>query len=180
MKTMRTVAIVLAASLVALTACSTADEGSSHSSVFQHLSIDNHGNVIALARDGREATVTPAGDLVISGKPLAVTLEQRQLLETYRNAALELRDDGVATGKAGVHTGIHAIGAVASGLASGDPDSIGAKVNANADKVGALAREVCKDLARLYALQGKLTVAIPAFQPYATIERREVSGCRVD
>ncbi|TAN03931.1 MAG: hypothetical protein EPN36_11015 [Rhodanobacteraceae bacterium] len=169
---------ILALALGLLAACSTGNQGGTYSSAFQHLSIDSNGNVIALAHDGSKATVTAAGALAINTKSIAVTPTQRQALENYHAAAIKLLDDGIATGKAGLSTGMHAIGAVVSGLASGNPDSIDAKVNARADKVSALAENVCTDLAQLYAAQGRVAAAIPAFKPYATIAPQEISDCQ--
>jgi hypothetical protein len=173
--------VAIAALLLApLAACSAGNQGGSYSSAFQHLSIDGSGNVIAHARDGRQATVTAAGDLSLGGKAVTVTPAQRQLLGAYHGAALKLRDDGVATGKAGMQTGMAALSAVASGLASGKPDSIGAKVDASAGKVDALARNVCHDLGALYQDQTAVAEAIPAFTPYATIQAHAVSDCHVE
>lgn len=163
--------------IVMLAACSQGDYDHADTSVFRHLSIAKNGDVLAHARDGSSARISPAGDLVIGEKRIAGDSGQRKLLRSYYADALALRDDAVATGKAGVQTGLTAVSAVASGLASGNPDSIDPKVNAKADKVDALAQTVCRDLARLYTDQGEVTAAIPAFGPYATIEPHEVSDC---
>jgi len=163
-----------------LAACSSGGHDAGSTSVFQHLSISDNGDVIAHARDGSNARISAAGELEIAGKPVPVNPTQRQLLAGYHADAVKLQKDGIATGAAGLSTGMHALSAVASGLASGNPDSIDAKVNAKADKVEALARTVCGDLAHLYADQGQLTAAVAAFKPYATIEQHEVSDCHTD
>lgn len=175
MSTLRAVGLTLGVALLA--ACSSGGRDAGHTSVFQHLSIADNGDVIAHAHGGGDARVSAAGALAIAGKPVAVNPAQRQLLQGYHADALKLQKDGIATGAAGLSTGLHALGAVATGLANGDPDSIDSKVNARADKVEALARVVCEDFARLYADQGKVTAAIPAFAPYATIEAHDVSDC---
>lgn len=164
----------------ALAACTYGGQGGGTTSVFQHLTITHDGDVIAHAHDGSSARITRSGDLDIQGKSIGVTQAQRELLKGYRNDALALRSDAVATGKAGARTGLHAVGAVVSGLASGNPDSIDAKVNASAGQVRAMAQAVCKDLAQLYANQNKVVAALPAFKPYATIEPHEVSDCKAE
>lgn len=164
----------------ALAACTHGGQGGSTTSVFQHLTITNDGDAIAHAHDGSNARIDAAGDLEIQGKSVKVTQAQRELLKSYRNDALALRSDAVATGKAGARTGLHAVGAAVSGLASGNPDSIDAKVNASADQVRTMAQAVCKDLAQLYADQNKVVAALPAFQPFATIEPHEVSDCKAE
>jgi hypothetical protein len=178
MTSLKAFALALAVGLLA--ACSQGRGDDGHTSVFQHLSIADNGDVIAHARDGSSARISAAGDIEIGGKPITVTAAQRRLLQSYHADTLALRRDAVATGKAGIQTGLHAISAVAKGLASGNPDSIDAEVNSRAQKVDALAHGVCQDLARLYADQGQVATAIPAFNPYATIEPREVSDCDAD
>lgn len=175
---LRAVGLTLCLGLLA--ACSPDRGDSRDTSAFQHLSIEDNGDVLAYAHDGNNARISAAGELDIAGKPVSVNPAQRQLLKGYHADALMLQKDGIATGAAGLSTGIHALGAVATGLASGNPDSIDAKVNARADKVEALARTVCADLARLYADQGELAAAVPAFAPYATIKSHEVSDCHTD
>ncbi|HEX6613525.1 MAG TPA: hypothetical protein VF022_06665 [Rhodanobacteraceae bacterium] len=174
---LRATGLTLAVALLA--ACSSGGHDGS-TSVFQHLSIADNGDVIAYARDGGNARIGAMGELAIAGKAVPVAPAQRELLQAYHADAVKLQKDGIATGAAGLSTGMHALGAVATGLASGKPDSIDAKVNAKADKVEALARVVCEDLARLYADQGKLAAAVPAFAPYATIESHNVSECHAD
>jgi len=175
---LRVSGLVLATAL--LGACNHGGDHSRTTSVSRHLSIADNGDVIAYARDGSTARISVAGDLEIAGKPVTVSSAGRKRLQGYRSDALALRHDAIATGKAGVQTGLHALDAVAKGLASGDTDSIDSEVNSRAGKVDALAHTVCQDLARLYADQGQVTAAIPAFRPYATIERHEVSDCHTD
>ena len=175
---MRKLCILCAASGLAVLAASCSRADGNSTSAFEHLSIASNGDVIAHARDGGNARIGAAGDLEIQGKQVAVTPAQRQLLQTYHSDAVALRNDAIATGKAGMQTGLHALDAVAKGLASGHPDSIDSEVNSRASKVDALANAVCTDLGRLYTAQGEVTTAIPAFGPYATIEQHEVSDCR--
>lgn len=172
--------LLVASSLGVLGACSHAGNDSQTTSVFQHLSIANNGDVMVHARAGSDARITATGDLSIQGTNVAVTPAQRELLQGYHADATRLRKDAIATGKAGMETGMHALDAVAKGLASGNADSIDSEVNSHANKVDALAHAVCQDLARLYADQGRVTATIPAFSPYATIESHEVSECRGD
>jgi hypothetical protein len=163
-----------------LAACAAGGNSGTTNSAFQHISIADNGDVIAHATDGSDARITAAGDLDIQGKNVAVTPAQRELLQSYHADAMKLRKDAVATGKAGVETGMHALDAVAKGLASGSADSIDSEVNSRANKVDTLAHAVCQDLARLYADQGQVAAAIPGFSSYATIKPHEVSECRDD
>ena len=93
---------------------------------------------------------------------------------------LGLQLDAAATGAAGMATAATALGAVASGLASGDTKSIDAKVDAKADQTQAAAMRVCADLAALRDKQGAIVAQLPAFAPYATISADEASACTDD
>lgn len=176
---MRKLCILCVAALAVLAASCSRASGNSNGT-FQHLSFASNGDVIAHARDGSNARIDATGDLAIQGRQVPVTPAQRQLLQTYHSDAIALRNDAIATGKAGMQTGLHALDAVAKGLASGHPDSIDSEVDSRASKVDALAKTVCTDLGRLYAAQGGITNAIPVFGPYATIEQHDVSDCRND
>lgn len=164
----------------ALGACSHGGNSYGNTSAFQHIDVANNGDLIVHARNGTNARITPAGDLTIAGKPVAVDGTQRRLLTGYRTDAVTLRKDAIATGKAGASLGLNALGTVAKGLASGDPDSIDKQLQPQTDKIDTLGQKVCRDLAALYAAQGKLVAAISTFSPYATIESHEVSECRDD
>lgn len=150
---------------------------SDDSSVFQHISIHD-GSIAVHARNAPDAIVTPAGDLNIAGKAIALTPDQRVLLQQYYTQVMAVRDDGIATGKAGAAMAGHAIGSVASGFAHGNPDSIGPAIETRAKGIEAKAMAVCNDVAALRAKQDTIASSLPAFKPYASIEASEVSDCR--
>ncbi len=150
---------------------------SDDSSVFNHISIHD-GSVAVHARSAPDAEVTTAGDLSIDGKVVAVTNDQRDLLKQYYAQVIAIRNDGIATGKAGAAMAGHAIGSVASGLAHGNPDSIGPAIESRAKGIEAKAMAVCNDVETLRAKQTAIASAVPAFKPYALIDANEVKDCR--
>lgn len=77
-----------------------------------------------------------------------------------------------------MHQQIAALGAVAQGLAKGNPDEIDAKVEHEASQVEALANKVCLNLADIRSTQEAIVAEIPAFKPYATIEAQQVKDCQ--
>ena len=85
--------------------------------------------------------------------------------------------DGIATGKAGASMAGHAIGDVASGLAHGDPDSIGPAIDAHAKTVEAKALAICGDMVALRAKQDAIAAALPSFKPYASIHGNGKTDC---
>ena len=141
-------------------------------------SIRIHEGSIAIHRTGApEADVTVAGDLTIDGKPVALAPNQRDLLKQYYAQVMLVRADGIATGKAGASMAGHAIGDVASGLAHGDPDSIGPAIDAHAKTVEAKALAICGDMVALRAKQDAIAAALPAFKPYASIHGNGKTDC---
>jgi hypothetical protein len=136
------------------------------------------GSIAVHARGAPNADITATGDLSIDGKAVALTPEQRTLLKQYYVQVMAVRDDGIATGKAGAAMAGHAIGSVASGLAHGDPDSIGPAIDARAKQVEAKAMAVCNDVQALQAQQNAIASALPAFRPYARIGARSVTNCK--
>ncbi|MGA9342487.1 MAG: hypothetical protein WBV61_09185 [Rhodanobacteraceae bacterium] len=125
-----------------------------------------------------DATVSAAGQLQIGDAPVATPEPQRAQLSLYFVQAQALQRDGLAIGKAGAKTALHAIGGVVSGLAHGDPDRIGPAVEAQAAKVEASVAGLCADLKALKATQDKLAAALPAFKPYAVIDSARADDCR--
>jgi hypothetical protein len=155
----------------AIAACGHAD------SQFQHLSVMDDSHIAVHAPGLADAVVEASGTLSIAGTPVAVNAGQAQIAARYFASALALRNDAIKTGAAGASTAATAIASVAVGLASGNPDSIDAKVNASASKVEAAANRVCADLQALTQAQNDLAAALPQFKPYATIAAHEANDC---
>ena len=163
---------ILLALCAATAACSHGD------SEFQHLSVLDDTHVAVHAPGLADAVVTASGALSIAGTPVTVDAAQAQIAARYFASALALRSDAMKTGAAGASTAATAIASVAVGLASGNPDSIDAKVNASAAKVEAAADRVCADVQALTQAQNELAAALPQFKPYATIAAHEANNCR--
>lgn len=156
-----------------LAACESGQKNTS----FTHFSVVDDTHVAIHARGAADAILAADGSLRIDGKTVTLTPPQQGLLEGYYHAIDGLRRDAIATGAAGIATAGTAIVSVVSGLASGDPDSIGPKVDAKAAKVDAAAAKVCADLAELRKQQEAIVVQLDAFRPYASIEASESEDC---
>ena len=156
----------------ATAACSHGD------SRFQHLSVLDDTHVAVHAPGRADVIISASGALSIAGTPVTVNAAQAQSAARYFANAMALRNDAIKTGAAGASTAATAIASVAVGLASGDPDSIDAKVNASAAKVDAAANRVCVDLQALAKAQDDLVAAYPEFKPYATIAAHDVNDCK--
>lgn len=135
------------------------------------------GQAVVRAPGQPDASIAADGALRIGETAIATTPGQRTQLARYYAEAAALRDDGIATGKAGLAVAGHAIGAVISGLASGDSDRIDKEVDAKARTVEASARKLCADLAQLRSTQDAIAAQLPAFRPYARIDAGGAERC---
>lgn len=150
-------------------------------------SIDNGaikvvGSRVTLNPDhGPDATISSTGDFAVDGKPVDVTPTQRALLMHYYADAVGVRDHGLATGKAGAAIAGKALDGVAAGLAGGNSDSIGKRVDAQVARVKETAMKICDDLAGIRTLQNQLARQLPAFKPYGQLVSADsVDDCRED
>lgn len=140
-----------------------------------------HGNI---SLDGRgnapKAEITPKGDLLIDGKAVAVTAEQRMLLLDYRAQVAGVASAGMDVGVQGARLAARAVGEAVRGVFSGDPEGIEKRVEAQAEPIRAAALELCDRLPGLFDAQQKLAKSLPAFAPYATMEQNDIDDCRED
>jgi hypothetical protein len=164
----------LAVLVMTATACSNESDSDS----FTHLSPLGNGQFAVHRHNGPDAVVSANGELTIDGKVVVLDQAQKVLVTRYFAGARSLRDDGIATGMAGASTALTAISSVVSGLANGEPDKIGADVEAKAAKVEASAEKVCVDLRELATTQNALAASLPEFKPYALIDEKEIDECR--
>jgi hypothetical protein len=169
MKSIRTLLTVAALS-AALAACGDTTIGDGFGG--HHLRLRD-GLLTAHVNGLPDAVINAAGDLTIADKPVAVTPAQHELLKKYYEQVANVRQAGIETGKAGAAMSAHAIGAVASGLAHGDPDSIGPKIDAQAQEIEAKALAICESVNALQKTQDAVAASLPAFKPYAAIELRD-------
>ena len=131
-----------------------------------HLDFDNDGLVVKAG--GRpDAHVGANGDLRIGDKAVAVTPAQRALLVRYYGEAVNVRDDGIAIGKAGAALGVKAVSNVVESLFSDDHHGNDAGMKANSDKIDVAAQKMCDDMLRIRSTQGEIASQLPAFAPYA-------------
>lgn len=134
---------------------------------------------ITISHTGQpKAQITPQGDLLIDGKAVDVTPEQRKLLLDYRGHIVEIAKAGIAMGVQGAELAGKAVGEALKGVFSGDTDQIEKKVKAEAGKIEDSAKQLCARLPGLFESQQKLAASLPAFAPYARMTREDVTDCR--
>lgn len=156
-----------------LSAC---NPGTSVSTDAGHVTSDGKG--ITLRADGQPtARITADGEFSIDGKAMAVTPEQRVLLQAYHREMNAMTTDGIAIGKQGAALAGKAVTEAIKGAISGDGDQIDAKIEAEAKKIEQQAMQLCRRLVTIKASQDALAAQLPAFKPYATIDVNDVDDC---
>lgn len=130
--------------------------------------------------DGKlpKAEISPKGDLVIDGKTVPVTEDQRALLLEHRANIVAIADAGMTIGVRGADLGMKAAGEALRGVFSGNTEEIGKRIEAEAEKIKADAMVLCDRLPAMLASQQKLAAAVPEFKPYATMTAQDVDDCR--
>ena len=106
-----------------------------------------------------KAEISPQGDLLIDGKPVSVTPEQRQLLIKHRELLANIAISGMEIGMQGVDLAKKAVGESIKGI----EDS---------------ANLLCEQLPLLMASQQTLSASLPEFKPYATMTAEDIKDCR--
>ncbi|WP_374248196.1 hypothetical protein [Thermomonas sp.] len=147
-----------------------------------HISIhvnDNGKHAEAPESHLPKAEISPQGDLLVEGKPVAVTAAQRQQLLGYRNQVIAIAEAGMDIGAQGAGIAGTALQGVAGAIFGGDKGQkdFEAKMEAEGKKIEAQAMQLCKRLPPLLASQQSLAASLPAFKPYATMTREDIDDC---
>jgi hypothetical protein len=129
-----------------------------------------------------KAEITPQGDLLIAGKKVDATPAQRALLLDYRQQIVGIASAGMDIGTQGADLGMQAAKTAMLGAFSGKNDKqIEAAIKPQTDRIEAAARQLCQQrMPALLASQQKLAAAMPQFQPYATMEQKDIDDCSKD
>lgn len=132
------------------------------------------------AKNLPKAEITPTGDLLIDGKAVTTTPEQKALVLAYRGQLLDVVIDGMAIGMEGAQIGIDTAAAALKGALSGQSgDELGKQAEAAAEaKIKPMVEQLCKRLSGLLAAQQTLAGALPEFKPYATLDQSDVDDCK--
>ncbi len=125
-----------------------------------------------------KAEISPQGDLLIDGKPVSVTPEQRQLLIKHRELLANIAISGMEIGMQGVDLAKKAVGESIKGIFNGDTAPVEKKVEAEAKKIEDSANLLCEQLPLLMASQQTLSASLPEFKPYATMTAEDIKDCR--
>ncbi|MGE5624154.1 MAG: DUF2884 family protein [Bacillota bacterium] len=148
----------------------------------RHSNISFDGNAVVIAADDdSEARVTSAGDLIIRGKTLTVTAEQRKLLQQYYGGLRDIENRGLAIGEHAVHMVGGMLGGLVEALFDNDDDAdLDRRMREKAEPLKEEARALCKDVQTERTVQDEIAGEIPAFKPYAVINTESDHDCHID
>lgn len=130
------------------------------------------------ADDLPKAEITPDGQLIVAGTPIAMDANARALAREYRAAILAVAETGMDLGVQGADLGMRAAADAIGSLLRGDTDQMEKRVEAEAASLEASAMRLCDQLPGLLAAQDALAAAVPEFAPYARMETSDVDDCR--
>ncbi len=127
------------------------------------------------------AEITPQGDLLIDGKAVAITPQQRTMLLQYRAQVIDIAEQGMQIGTQGVDLASHAVSTALGAAFSGKPpQQIHQQLENEAAGIRQSAAKLCGQLPALMESQQKLAASLPAFRPYATMTQDDIDRCRRD
>jgi hypothetical protein len=147
-------------------------------SISDGMDIQVNGHSISRPKGKSKAEITPAGDLLIEGKPVVVDPQQRALLLQYRQHIIGIANAGMDIGVQGADLGMKAASEAISGIFSGNADKVEERIKPETQKIEAAAERLCDRLPPMLATQNALASSLPQFRPYATMTEGDISDCR--
>lgn len=129
-----------------------------------------------------KAEITPRGDFLLEGKAVAVNAEQRGQLLAYRGQVIAIAKTGIDLGERGAKIALDAVDRPILGLIWGGlTGSLERQVEATVkQQIEPGVRRICQRLPALRDSQQRLAASLPQFQPYATLEQKDIDGCEDD
>ncbi len=154
----------------------------SNISISDGININVSGYKVRRPQTSPKAEISPAGDLLIDGKPVAVTSAQRTELLLYRAHVITIAEAGMAVGVKGADIAGEALAGVAGAIFSGEEGTraFEQRMEAKGALIEADAMKICAQLPPLLASQERLAASLPAFKPYASMTQTDIDECGKD
>lgn len=136
----------------------------------------------ATASKSPKGEITPAGDLLIDGKPVAIDAAQRRQLLGYRAEVIGLARSGIEAGEKAALLALDAVDvSMFQLIVGGLTGSLERRVEATVQReLQPAVLQICRRLPRLRDSQQVLASSVPAFRPYATLQDDDVAHCEAD
>ena len=164
--------ILLLATCIALAACDMPDFNYSS----KNGKITAKGNLLTLhVGNAPDATIGSLGDFSIDGKAVPLSPPQRGLLMLYYQGVMDIREQAVGMGKAGVLAGAKAL---QNSIGENSDPSEKKKAGDDVSSETQLSLKICQDESNLKTVQDQLAAQISTFKPYGDIfSGRSVETC---
>lgn len=132
--------------------------------------------------DRPRGEITPDGDLLVDGKPVAIDDAQRRQLLAYRQQVIAVALAGMDVGEQAAQV---ALDTVDRGLFSLLFNAMTGRLERKLERDILASLEpglvqLCGSLPALYQTQQALAADLPEFQPYATLQADDVERCESD
>ncbi len=126
--------------------------------------------------------ITPGGDLLIEGKPVALDARQRRQVLDYRSQVIDLAKTGLDAGERAAMLAIEATDVSLFRLIVGGlTGSLERRVEATVKReLQPMVMQICQRLPALRDSQQALAASVPEFKPYATLDQDAVENCERD
>lgn len=126
--------------------------------------------------------ITPAGDLLIDGRAVAIDAAQRRQLLGYRAEVIGLARTGIEAGEKAALLALDAVDvSMFQLIVGGLTGSLERRVEATVQReLQPTVLQICRRLPRLRDSQQALASRVPAFRPYATLQDDDVANCEAD
>ena len=129
-----------------------------------------------------KAEITPRGDFLIEGKPVAIDGHQRQELLRYRGQVIDIAKTGIDIGERSAQAALDAVDrGLFSLMVSAMTGSLERRVEKTVrETVEPGVRQICRSLPALRDSQQRLSASLPPFRPYATLDVDDAENCEKD
>lgn len=126
-----------------------------------------------------KAEITPLGDFLIEGRPVAINGRQRQELLLYRGQMIDIAKAGIDIGERSAQAALDVVDrgifSLVFGAMTGSLERRVEKTVRETIEPGV--RQICHSLPALLDSQERLSASLPPFRPYATLEADDVEDC---
>ncbi len=126
------------------------------------------------------ASLSPQGDLVIDGKTVAISEQQRASLLAYRTQLAGVAQAGAEVGLQGAAIATTAMKEAARAALTGDKTTVEERMKGPTEAIKASAQALCDRLPGLLESQRAAAQAVPEFRPYATMDETDIEECSAE
>ncbi len=173
--------VLLATSFALLSACGTTRSVTRELAAEQAKLTTESFTLSSRAKDAPRAEITPQGDFLVAGTPVALTPNQHTQMLSYRAQLLQASEQAFTVAKQGVKVGMRgSVPLVFRALFGESDEEIDQYMHKRLSGVFVEAAKICDRLPAMMATEQQLASSLPAFRPYANLTSAKIDACRSD